>query len=105
MRTIPIATKDHAHDQLIIILSRDDWERMRQADPVQLDWTDMVVQTQFIYQPLITICYEPDITKVMVFLNKGDIIGALRFLQRGVSSDQRTTIQKAIDTLGRSGDY
>lgn len=107
MNVIPIKTKQHTNDILIIVLDKDDWSKMTQAAPVQLNWLEMVAQLSVqIIHPTIVICYEPSPMKLMQFLQKKDIIGALKYLQRGVGVADRTIIQATMDGLGRSGnDY
>lgn len=106
MNVIPIKTKQHLNDILVIVLDRDDWLRMNQADPVQLSWGNMVSTMGIdVIQPTIVICYEPNTIKLMQFLQKRDIIGALKYLQRGVKPTDNP-IQNAINRLGLSGhDY
>lgn len=106
MIVLPVASKDHLSDILILVLSRDDFERVKQADPMQVSWTRMVTEVGVqIHQPTIVVCYEEDMFKLMKFLDKKDIIGALKHLERGHKPTVRegTPLQRAIDTLGKTG--
>ena len=106
MIVIPIQTKEHLNDALIIVLYKDDWERMKQAEPVQIDQARMMLETKkVLHSPTTVVCYEADPFPLMKFLDKKDIIGALGYLQRGIIGKD-TPIAKAIDTLGLSShDY
>jgi hypothetical protein len=107
MIALPIASKDHLNDMLVIVLARDDFERIKSADPMQVSWTHMQASLGIkIYEPTIVVCYENEsgMFKLMKFLDKKDIIGALKYLQRGMKPilTEPSPIQNNIDGLGKS---
>lgn len=98
MISIPIEYKNHKHDALVIVLGRDDLLKMQDAIPVQISIKDMSAQTgKKVHQPTIVVCYEEDHVPIMQFLQKGDIIGGLRYLQRGLMRKENNPIQSLIE--------
>jgi hypothetical protein len=71
---------------LVLILEKENLDRMRQADPFDVHLSayrrHMPVE-RAIKQLDIVIAYEEDVNKLLEFKNRDDIGGLLRWLERG----------------------
>jgi hypothetical protein len=80
MICIPIESADHKSDLLVIILEESSIERMRRADPFQVDCADF---DKHLVNPRICICLEHDRNKLARFINSNDMRGLSEWLTRG----------------------
>ena len=81
---LPIETRDHAHDLVIVVLDAANVERMSQADPVEVTIKE---SNRTLVNPTILICREeitPELEAKFVRWAKDRDIGAiLTYLKRG----------------------
>lgn len=87
MLIIPIPTKNHAKDTLLIIIESNDLDKMKGGSPLGIEMPDLVLKTaQMIHQPTILVCYEDEdgMKKVDGFIKSNDVVGCLKYLQRGL---------------------
>ncbi len=80
MLLIPIETPNHADDVVIIVLGPDSLERMRQADPAEVELRKVGKK---LVNPTVSVCFEEDLASLNRFIQRGDIQGLLKHLQRG----------------------
>ncbi len=80
MITIPIATPDHQHDALIIIMDDVELGRLRAADPAQLELRDFPVQ---LVSPMLLICHEQPTPELTRLLSGRHVPAIVKYLQRG----------------------
>ena len=80
MMMIPLETEGHEHDALILILSKNNVERLRQADPVEVNLSETGYR---LVNPTIMVCYEEDEPALTRLLHAGDLKAIIKHLQRG----------------------
>lgn len=86
MLVIPIQTVNHVKDGLIIILEDIGISRMKEGDPCEVKISELVLKSgKMLLQPDILIAYESEegMAKVGEHLKNNDIIGLIKYLQRG----------------------
>lgn len=83
MLILPIQSKGHLNDLLVIVFDQGDIERMRKGDPAQIKMLDIKRVGKDLMNPTVIVCYEQDQTKLTQLINKGDIVAVLEYLQRG----------------------
>jgi len=83
MIIVPIQSKDHRRDLLVVILGPDNLERMRRGDPAEVKLADIRKAGKELRDPAIEICYEEPDSPVFRLLQAGDLAGALQYLGRG----------------------
>ena len=81
MILIPIETKNHAEDMLLVILDKSNIERIQRADPAEIHIRDIVGKT--LVNPTVMICCEEPTPATMKIMNSGDIVGIIHHLSRG----------------------
>lgn len=87
MLVTPIPTKDHAKDILLIVIEDSDLDKMKGGNPLGIKMTDIVLKTtHMVHQPTILVCYEDEdgMKKVDGFIKSNDVVGCLKYLQRGL---------------------
>lgn len=81
MILIPIETEKHDADAAIIVVSEANLERMRAADPVELDLSKC---GHTLINPRIMICVERENDpRMAALMNAGDLAGVIAYLTRG----------------------
>lgn len=83
MLIFPIQTENHASDMLLIVLDPANLERMKAADPAEVQMAQLRKAGHLLLQPIIHICYEENTPEWRKLVQSGDIKAILRFLGRG----------------------
>lgn len=74
---------------VVLVLEKDNLDRMHQADPVDVHFADykgLMPDSQLgrpIHQLGLVIAYEEDKAKLLEFKDKNDVIGLMKWLERG----------------------
>jgi hypothetical protein len=79
MLLIPMKFPDK-RDELLVILGPENVERMRRADPVQIE---LSLQRLRLINPKITICIESPSPELNRLVQTKDLAGLCKFLSRG----------------------
>lgn len=79
MLILPIETEDHSHDALIIVLEKDNLDRMKQADPAEVD---LRKSGKTLVNPVVMVCYEEEQAK-LTMVHQGNLEAIIKHLQRG----------------------
>lgn len=82
MIVIPVESKDHKSDAVIVILDSQNFERMKEADPAQIPLHNGKHGKRLI-NPLICICYEEMTPEMETVLKSGNPDLISKFLTRG----------------------
>ena len=80
MIMIPIESKDHEHDALIIVLDKDNLSRMQQADPPEIELRRC---GKTLINPAICVCYQDPSPEWNRIVQGGNLAGMIEYLQRG----------------------
>ena len=80
MLCLPIESRDHRNDKLIVILDSDNLIRMGQADPCAVNCKDLGKK---LVNPKLIICHEKMTPEFMALLKCGDLEKIGKFLERG----------------------
>jgi hypothetical protein len=83
MLTLPIETENHLHDMIVIILTPDNLERMKKADPGKLDLSNIHRAGYNLHEPTIMLCYEEPTPEFNRLMHLADIHALLKYLLRG----------------------
>lgn len=77
---IPIQTRGHVADKLIVILTGESLARMAKADPAEVRCNTLGCE---LVNPAILICHEEESPELTAVLATGDLKTIVNFLQRG----------------------
>ena len=80
MLILPVETKGHRKDAIIVVLDNDNLSRMAEADPVEID---MRKTGKTLVNPIVLICHEEPTPEFMQIINGGDLNKIIAHLQRG----------------------
>ena len=80
MMMLPIETENHSHDAIILILGKDNLERMKAGDPAE---AELRKTGRHLVNPTIMVCYEEQSPAFTQLLNRGDLKAIIEHLQRG----------------------
>lgn len=80
MIIIPIKTDDHKHDMLIVVLDKVNVERMKVADPAEIQLAQLKIP---LVLPTIMIAYEDSSPEFSKVVQGGNVRKIIEFLQRG----------------------
>jgi len=83
MLVIPLMSKDHKYDALILVLGPDNLDRMKQADPAEVVMRQINQGDFRLVDPVIYLCYEEPSPELERLVRGRDPIAILDFLQRG----------------------
>lgn len=80
MLMLPIETRSHVNDMLIIVLDSVNIQRLREADPAEID--TKVCGKQLV-NPTVMVCYEEPTPQFNRLMQGNDIKAILEYLGRG----------------------
>jgi hypothetical protein len=80
MLLIPVETHDHKNDMLIVVLDDTNLERMKAADPAEINLHELKSK---LVNPTIFLCHEQPTPGFMKLFNQRDLKAIMKFLQRG----------------------
>jgi|SRR5215831_8102015 len=83
MLLLPVETRNHKHDVLIVIIQPDNLARMREGDPAEVILKDIRQAGKNLLDPLILLCYEENSPVLQRLIQGGDIKAISKHLQRG----------------------
>ncbi len=83
MIILPIQSKGHLNDLLVVVFGPQNLERMKKGDPAEVKLKDIKRSGKDLMNPTIIICYEEDQTKLMQLVNSKNIQQILEYLSRG----------------------
>lgn len=80
MLLIPMQSSDHKNDIMIVVLDDIGLQRIQQADPAEIPLSKT---GKTLVNPLILICHESDHSSLNKYIQRNDIQGLIKHLQRG----------------------
>ena len=80
MLIIPIQSQSHERDAIIIVLGRENVQRLEKSDPLEVKCSET---GRVLANPVIMIAYEDETPEFKQVVQSGDLGKIISFLQRG----------------------